>query len=75
MMMDPDKRKPADWAADASRPVLSAVVALMVWSAALPIPPASAAPSPITFTDVAAAEGVLFQHVSGATDEKLLPET
>ena len=28
-----------------------------------------------TFTDVAASVGVLFEHVNGATDEKLLPET
>ena len=28
-----------------------------------------------SFTDVAASVGVLFQHVNGATDEKMLPET
>jgi hypothetical protein len=56
-------------------PLLSATLALMVWSTALQIPPVSAAPPPITFTDVAATEGVLFQHVNGATDEKMLPET
>jgi hypothetical protein len=46
-------------------------VILLVLTTGLPFRAASAQ----TFTDVAAAAGVIFQHVNGATDDKMLPET
>jgi hypothetical protein len=55
-----------------------AIVAIRYWpfrSHSSQTDPKGSKPPPIHFTDVTASAGIRFRHVSGATPQKLLPET